>query len=191
MGTALWDIRGMKFPWNFGRKSSGEVPHFGTGRIEMTYLHMRLAYKLNPLFSRGPVYSGPYILREGGMMKRGEIYTARLEKKAGSVQYGLRPVLVLQNNKGNRFSTTTIVAAITSRNRSLYQQTHVLLSDEYGLKKKSMVLLEQIMTVEKGQLEKYVGRVSDADMKRIDRAVLVSVAPKTLKKDYMNTLITA
>lgn len=124
-------------------------------------------------------------------MKRGEIYTARLEKKAGSVQYGLRPVLVLQNNKGNRFSTTTIVAAITSRNRSLYQQTHVLLSDEYGLKKKSMVLLEQIMTVEKGQLEKYVGRVSDADMKRIDRAVLVSVAPKTLKKDYMNTLITA
>ena len=122
-------------------------------------------------------------------MKRGEIYIARLKKKHGSVQYGLRPVIILQNNKGNRHSTTTIVAALTSRNRSLYQKTHVLLSDYYGLKMISMVLLEQIMTIEKDQLEMYIGKVSEADMRRIDRALIESVAPKLLDEDYSRKII--
>lgn len=115
-------------------------------------------------------------------MKRGDIYIARLEEKGGSVQHGLRPVVILQNNKGNRYSTTTIVAAITSRNRNLYQKTHVQLSQLYGLDRPSIVLLEQIMTVEKDLLERRIGKIGKSDMARIDMAVMESIVPTLTEK---------
>lgn len=106
-------------------------------------------------------------------IKRGEIYYAEFSPVIGSEQDGNRPAVILQNDKGNLHSRTTIIAAITSELDKTHLPTHVIFTAD-GLKKTSMVLLEQIRTIDKSRLGSYVGMIDDKTMKRIDRAIIVS-----------------
>lgn len=109
------------------------------------------------------------------MIKRGDIFYADLNQGKGSEQNGRRPVVILQNNKGNRHSTTTIAAMITSaRKKNL--PTHVFIKKEdSGLKEDSVVLLEQIQTLDKKRLVNKVGRLGRTTMTQIDRAACRSL----------------
>lgn len=108
-----------------------------------------------------------------GQIKRGEIYYANLCPVMGSEQGGIRPVVILQNNKGNLHSRTTIVAAITGELDKPNLPTHVIFKTD-RMKKKSVVLLEQIRTIDKSRLGRFVGTMDDKTMKRIDKAILIS-----------------
>ena len=116
-------------------------------------------------------------------IKRGEIYYADLSPAVGSEQGGIRPVLILQNDTGNRHSPTTIVAAITSREKKAALPTHVDITAA-GLKTKSTVLLEQIRTIDKNRLAEYVGRLDKETMGKIDHAIITSFGIK-----YMEALL--
>ena len=109
-------------------------------------------------------------------IQRGDIYHADLNPVFGSEQGGYRPVLVIQNNRGNTHSPTVIVAAITSQPKTKLP-THVPIPAEMrGLEKESVVLLEQLRTVDKKRLENYVGRLDYTIMKKINKALHSSVA---------------
>lgn len=108
------------------------------------------------------------------MVKRGEIYYADLSPAMGSEQEGIRPVVVIQNNVGNRYSPTVIVAAVTSRMNKNDLPTHVPIKIK-GLKFQSIVLLEQIRTIDRMRLKEYVDRLRPQDMDAVDRALAVSV----------------
>jgi len=109
-------------------------------------------------------------------VKRGEIYYAELFPFVGSEQGGLRPVLIIQNNVGNKYSPTVIAAAITSQATKKPLPTHVVVSEsKYGLPKDSVVLLEQIRTISKSRLQEYVGRLTEEDMKKVDRRLGISL----------------
>ncbi|WP_251860787.1 type II toxin-antitoxin system PemK/MazF family toxin [Clostridium sp. Marseille-Q2269] len=111
------------------------------------------------------------------MVKRGDIFYADLSPVVGSEQGGIRPVIVIQNNVGNKYSPTVIIAAITSQINKAKLPTHVEISSEdYGLNKDSVVLLEQIRTLDKRRLKEKIGHMTDEDMKKVDAAILVSVA---------------
>lgn len=110
-----------------------------------------------------------------GTVKRGEIYYADLSPVVGSEQGGIRPVLIVQNDVGNRHSPTVIAAAITSQTNKARLPTHIELSAQsYGLSRDSVVLLEQIRTIDKKRLKERMGRVDDSMMNRIDDAIAVS-----------------
>lgn len=117
-------------------------------------------------------------------VKRGEIYYANLYDVTGSEQGGKRPVLILQNDIGNQFSPTTIVAAITSKEKPK-QPTHVSINSEC-LPKQSIVLLEQIRTIDKTRLCEYIGNVNGNDIKRINKAIVVSFGLKYLEGDSLH-----
>ena len=106
--------------------------------------------------------------------KRGEIYYADLSPVVGSEQGGYRPVLILQNNKGNKYSSTVIVASITSRLSKHRLPTHVDMSS-IRLKKHSIALLEQLRTIDKARMKEYIGKATKAEMKEIETALLISV----------------
>lgn len=116
-------------------------------------------------------------------IKRGEIYYADLSPVVGSEQRGIRPVLILQNDTGNKHSSTTIVAAITSRQEKAELPTHVKINAD-GLRRGSLVLLEQIRTIDKIRLTKYVGRLDKATMGKVDHAIITSFGIK-----YMENLL--
>lgn len=108
-------------------------------------------------------------------IKRGDIYYADLSPVVGSEQGGIRPVLVVQNDVGNRHSPTVIAAAITSQINKAKLPTHIeLKSDAYGLSKDSVVLLEQIRTIDKKRLKEKMGHIDDNLMERINSAISVS-----------------
>ena len=110
------------------------------------------------------------------MIKRGDIYYADLSPVIGSEQGGVRPVLILQNNMGNRFSPTVIIAAITSQMDKVRMPTHIKLdAKENGLPRKSIVLLEQIRTIDKSRLQQYIGHLSPTAMDRVNDALRVSI----------------
>ena len=109
-------------------------------------------------------------------MKRGQIYYADLSPVVGSEQGGHRPVLIIQNDVGNRYAPTTIVAVITSRHTKANLPTHVWLNEECGLPKESMVECEQVRTLDKKRLKECVGQVSDEVMKEIDKGLRISFA---------------
>ena len=112
-------------------------------------------------------------------MKRGEIYRANLDPVVGSEQGGVRPVLIIQNDRGNLHSPTVIVAAITSRQRKAHLPIHVLLPARIrGLRRDSVALLEQVCTLEKARLEKYLGCVPDSVMAQVDAALALSLGTK-------------
>lgn len=92
-------------------------------------------------------------------VKRGEIYLHDFGSNAGSIQNGVRPVLVVQCDEGNHASTTTIVAALTSVIKKRYLPSHIILGDKFGLKEPSMVMLEQLKTVNQSDLTEYIGFV--------------------------------
>lgn len=109
-------------------------------------------------------------------INRGEIYYADLSPVVGSEQGGLRPVLVVQNNVGNKYSPTVIIAAITSQLSKAKLPTHIELSKEkYSLPKDSVVLLEQIRTLDKRRLKDRLGEVDNLTMHKVDVALMISL----------------
>ncbi len=108
-------------------------------------------------------------------VKRGDIYYADLSPVVGSEQGGLRPVLIVQNDVGNKYSPTVIAAAITSQISKAKLPTHIdVFADSYGLAKDSVILLEQIRTIDKKRLKEKMGHLDDALMSRVDDAISVS-----------------
>ena len=109
------------------------------------------------------------------IVKRGDIFYADLSPVVGSEQGGVRPVLIIQNDVGNKYSPTVIVAAITSQINKAKMPTHIELSaNEYGLSKDSVVLMEQIRTVDKKRLKEKIGHVSEVLLPMIDDALKIS-----------------
>jgi mRNA interferase MazF len=109
-------------------------------------------------------------------VKRGFIFFSDLSPVIGSEQGGFRPVLVIQNNVGNKYSPTVIVAAITSHIEKAKLPTHVELSaKEYGLEKDSVILLEQIRTIDKQRLQQKITELDERIMARIDEALKISL----------------
>lgn len=113
-------------------------------------------------------------------VKRGDIYYADLSPVVGSEQGGIRPVLIVQNDVGNKYSPTVIAAAITSQKEKNKLPTHITLdSDGCGLSKESVVLLEQIRTIDKRRLKERMGQLDDGSMERVDRALSISFGLQT------------
>ena len=108
-------------------------------------------------------------------IKRGQIYYADLSPVKGSEQGGVRPVLVIQNDKGNQYSPCTIVAIITTRTTKANLPTHCWLHESCGLPRLSMVELEQIRTIDKSRLDEYVGQVDKYTMQVIDTKIKISL----------------
>ncbi len=108
-------------------------------------------------------------------VKRGDIFYADLSPVVGSEQGGTRPVLIVQNDTGNKHSPTVIAAAITSQTNKAKLPTHIELNGrEVGLTKNSVVLLEQIRTIDKRRLREHMGRLDENMMNRVDTAIAVS-----------------
>ena len=108
-------------------------------------------------------------------VKRGDIYYADLSPVVGSEQGGMRPVLIVQNDTGNRHSPTVIAAAITSQTGKARLPTHIELSARnYGLSRDSVILLEQIRTLDKSRLRERMGQLDGPTMDRVDNAIAVS-----------------
>lgn len=110
------------------------------------------------------------------MIKRGELYYADLSPVIGSEQGGMRPVLVVQNDIGNRYSPTIIVAAVTSQIRKAKLPTHIELEpDSFGLPRASVVLTEQVRTIDKRRLRQRIGSLPDDLMRKVDQALQLSL----------------
>ena len=107
-------------------------------------------------------------------IKRGQIYYADLSPVVGSEQGGLRPVLIVQNDIGNRHSPTVIAAAITSQFSKAKLPTHTEIS-KCGLAKDSIVLLEQIRTLDKRRLRECMGELDEPTMEKVDKAIMISL----------------
>ena len=108
-------------------------------------------------------------------VRRGDIYYADLSPVVGSEQGGMRPVLIVQNDVGNKYSPTVIAAAITSKTSKSKLPTHIeVFADRYGLAKDSVILLEQIRTIDKTRLKEKMGHLDDAVMGRVNDAITVS-----------------
>lgn len=107
-------------------------------------------------------------------MNRGEIYYADLSPVVGSEQGGYRPVLILQNNKGNKYSTTVIVAPISSRITKNDLPTHVLIEVDF-LEKKSVILLEQIRTIDKKRIDEKLGVLPSSFIESVNKAIKTSL----------------
>lgn len=117
---------------------------------------------------------------------RGDIWLAELPDGVGSIQGGIRPVVIISNNLNNSFSTTVTVACVTSQCKRPDIPTHVMISSPF-LQKDSEVLLEQIMTVNKNQLTTRIGKVSSEDQEKIDDAAMIQLGIKN-KEDIFNIL---
>lgn len=107
---------------------------------------------------------------------RGDLYFADLSPVVGSEQGGVRPVLVIQNDVGNKYSPTVIVAAVTSRSTKASIPTHVSIPKAHkGLKQDSMVLAEQIRTIDRNRLKEYIGHLEQGEMEGIEKAMVTSL----------------
>ncbi len=110
------------------------------------------------------------------IVKRGDIFYADLSPVLGSEQGGVRPVLVVQNDIGNKFSPTVIIAAITSQINKAKLPTHLeITAEDYGLSKDSVILLEQIRTIDKKRLRERIGRLDDEQMAKVSEALSISL----------------
>ena len=109
------------------------------------------------------------------VIKRGDIYYADLSPVVGSEQGGVRPVLIIQNDVGNKYSPTVIATAITSQTNKAKMPTHIELdANEYGLSKDSVVLAEQIRTIDKRRLKEKIGHLDSALMNKVNEALEIS-----------------
>ena len=115
-------------------------------------------------------------------IKRGDIYYADLSPVVGSEQGGLRPVLIIQHDVGNRYSPTVIAAAITSRMSKTRMPTHIdIYADKVGLAKDSVILLEQVRTLDKQRLKEKMGHLDDRIMNEVNSAIAVSFGLSTVE----------
>lgn len=153
-------VRGVKDKWHIARKQIGFVfrrirgRSFGLPCFRLTYI-------------------GGQIMRKA--IRRGDLFYADLNPVVGSEQGGIRPVLVVQNNVGNHFSPTIVAAAITSRKAKSSLPTHIPLEDVPGLAPTSLMLLEQLRTIDRKRLRGYIGRISEEKMLEVDAALAVSI----------------
>lgn len=108
-------------------------------------------------------------------IRRGDLFYADLNPVVGSEQGGIRPVLVIQNDVGNHFSPTVVAAAITSRKAKNSLPTHILLENVPGLAPTSLLLLEQLRTIDRKRLRGYIGRISKEKMLEVDAALAISI----------------
>ena len=108
-------------------------------------------------------------------IRRGDLFYADLNPVVGSEQGGIRPVLVIQNDVGNYFSPTVVAAAITSRKAKNSLPTHILLENVPGLAPTSLLLLEQLRTIDRKRLRGYIGRISTEKMLEVDAALAISI----------------
>lgn len=110
------------------------------------------------------------------MIKRGELYYADLSPVVGSEQGGIRPILIVQNDTGNKYSPTVIAAAVTSKLSKAKLPTHIeICANEFGLVKDSVILLEQIRTLDKRRLKERIGALSAPTMQRVNLALQISL----------------
>ena len=109
-------------------------------------------------------------------ISRGDIYYADLSPVIGSEQGGIRPGLVIQNDIGNKYSPTVIITAITSQINKAKLPTHIEISaEDYGLNKDSVILLEQLRTIDKKRLREKIGHLNESFMLRVDEALSISL----------------
>ena len=113
-------------------------------------------------------------------IRRGDLFYADLNPVVGSEQGGIRPVLIIQNNVGNHFSPTVVAAAITSRKSKNSLPTHILMEDVPGLTPNSLLLLEQLRTIDRRRLRGYIGQIGRKKMKEIDVALAISVGLRSM-----------
>ena len=121
------------------------------------------------------------------IIRRGEIFYAELSPVMGSEQGGLRPVLIVQNDVGNKFSPTVIAAAITSQINKAKLPTHIELKGfGYGLAKESVILMEQVRTIDKKRLREKIGRIDEELLKKVNFALCISFGlPEYLMKEFV------
>ena len=123
-------------------------------------------------------------------IRRGDIFYADLSPVVGSEQGGLRPVLIIQNDVGNRYSPTVIAAAITSRMGKTRLPTHIdIFADRVGLAKDSVILLEQIRTLDKRRLKEKMGHLDNAVMTQVNNAIAVSFGLGIAPDSYVGEMI--
>ena len=123
-------------------------------------------------------------------IKRGDIFYADLSPVVGSEQGGLRPVLIIQNDIGNRYSPTVIAAAITSRMDKARLPTHIdIHADRVGLAKDSVVLLEQIRTIDKRRLKEKMGHLDSSVMSRVNNAIAISFGLGAAPDEYESAAV--
>ena len=115
------------------------------------------------------------VMKKDWVYRRGDIYIANLNPFKGSEQGGTRPVLVLQNNDGNFYCPTLIVAPLSSKLKKTNLPTHYLLKKGRGLKSNSVVLTEQIRTIDKCRIKRYIGRISPEQMSGVESAIYESL----------------
>lgn len=109
-------------------------------------------------------------------IKRGEMYYADLSPVIGSEQGGIRPILIIQNNVGNKHSSTTIIAAaITSKTDKSNLPTHLKLNNVKGLDKDSLLLLEQVRTIDRSRIKSYIGTLDENTMEKVNKALCISL----------------
>ena len=117
-----------------------------------------------------------YRMKENWIYRRGDVYLANLDPYIGSEQGGTRPVVVLQNDVGNRYAPTLIVATVTSRTeKKKHQPTHVLIDRNTAFEKPSVVQLEQIFTIDKSRVQRFLGQITRNEMRRIEEALMNSL----------------
>lgn len=122
---------------------------------------------------------------ENMTIKKGDLYYADLSLGIGSEQGGIRPVVILQNNKGNKYAPTVIVASLTSgRHRKQFLPTHFTLTERKGLRSNSIVLLEQIRTIDKSRLLNKIGSLSRRKIRLIDQKIKISLGISEHRKEH-------
>ena len=123
------------------------------------------------------------MMKEDWVYRRGDIYCADLDPVVGSEQGGVRPVIVIQNDTGNKHSPTLIVATVTTKIRKKENMpTHLLIKDNPAFREASVVQLEQIRTIDKRRIDNYLGKVTSREMVAIEKALSISLAMEKLKK---------
>lgn len=123
------------------------------------------------------------MMKDDWVYRRGDIYFADLDPVIGSEQGGTRPVIVIQNDTGNKHSPTLIVATVTTKiHKKERLPTHLLIKDNPAFREVSVVQLEQIRTIDKCRIDNYLGKVTSREMMAIERALAVSLAMEQLKK---------
>ena len=119
----------------------------------------------------------PQMIKENWVYRRGDIYYADLTQYLGSEQGGIRPVVVIQNNRGNYYAPTLIVATVTSRaDKKPGQPTHFLIRKNTALTKPSVVQLEQLFTIDKQRVQRYLGKLTGKELFFVDRALAISLS---------------
>lgn len=161
----------------YNLEQQGEIPY----TIEQNHLIRSHKIKLTDILAY--LYrrecrqeaDSPYICAMRKAIRRGDLFYADLNPVVGSEQGGIRPVLVIQNDVGNHFSPTVVAAAITSRKAKNSLPTHILLENVPGLAPTSLLLLEQLRTIDRKRLRGYIGRISKEKMLEVDAALAISI----------------